>query len=71
MIVENRTEGSVLSDGEMDYGCFDSRRYAVIREKLADGTSLHFTAIYDSGGLFDEIRTTFDFTYHKHLHFWR
>ena len=62
-------DGAVLHNAAMGIGCTASKWRTVLDKNLAiaDKTRLRFSVEYQSGGLFDDIVTTYDFTYHKQL----
>jgi len=69
-VVTQVTDNSILQTIAMESGCMGFKWDAAIDRKIriANKTKLQFSVTYDSGGLFDEIKTTYDFTYQTSLH---
>lgn len=63
-------DGIVVHDAEMESGCMAIRwcTYLDHRTVFRSGETDHFSVNYDSGGLFPEMETTFDFKYNPELH---
>lgn len=70
MRITRVADGAVLQEAPMESGCTASKWHAFIDDsvEIPNKTDLRFSVTYDSGGLFETITTTYDFTYHKGAH---